>query len=363
MKILFVITGLGVGGAEAVVTNLADELSNRGHEVCIAYLAGDAVIVPKSEAVSLVSLRLEGIFNLFSVFIRLRRLIVSYRPDVVHSHMLHANLVSRIARLTVKIPRLICTAHSNFEGGAARMLAYRLTDSLGDVFTNVSQHAVLAFEMLHAVPKGKMIAVLNGIDSQKFYPDAERRQLYREKLGFGDKQILMAVGRLYESKDYPNLINAFFNVRENNANTRLVIVGDGPLREALHNMVIDLGLANHVEFLGVRHDIPDLLRAADVFVLSSAWEGFALVVGEAMATERVVVATDCGGVKEVLGDAGFLVPASDVTSLSQGLHKALSLEYAQTNKLGDAARKRIIQNNSIHRVIDRWLEIYRVKDV
>lgn len=363
MKILFVITGLGVGGAEAVVTNLADELSNRGHQVCIAYLAGEAIIVPKNSSVSLVSLKLKGFFSLFSVFIRLRQLIISYRPDVVHSHMLHANLVSRIARLTVKIPRLICTAHSNFEGGAIRMLAYRLTDSLGDVFTNVSQHAVLAFEKLHAVPKDKMIAVLNGIDSQKFYPDAERRQIYRNKMGFGEKKILIAVGRLFESKDYPNLINAFSVIKEKDANTKLIVVGDGPLRETLHDMVVKLGLAGHVEFLGVRHDIPDLLRAADVFVLSSAWEGFALVVGEAMATERVVVATDCGGVREVLGDAGFLVPTSDVLALSQGMQRALSLDHTQATMLGVAARKRIIQNNSIHSTIDRWLDIYSVRNV
>ncbi|MEA9990737.1 glycosyltransferase [Pseudomonas sp. RTS1] len=363
MKILFVITGLGVGGAEAVVVNLADELSNRGHQVCIAYLAGDAIIVPKNKSVSLVSLKLEGFFSLAAVFIRLRRLIISYRPDVVHSHMLHANLVSRIARLSVKIPRLICTAHSNFEGGAVRMLAYRLTNPLGDVFTNVSQHAVCAFEKRHAVPKGKMIPVLNGIDSRKFYPDAERRQIYRNKFGFGEKQILIAVGRLYESKDYPNLINAFLDVREKNANTKLIIVGDGPLRETLNNMVVGLGLADHVEFLGVRHDIPDLLRAADVFVLSSAWEGFALVVGEAMATEKVVVATDCGGVREVLGDDGFLVPTSDVFALSRGVHRALSLEHTQATRLGIAARKRIIQNNSIESAIERWLDIYGVKDV
>jgi glycosyltransferase involved in cell wall biosynthesis len=239
------------------------------------------------------------------------------------------------------------------------MLAYRVTDSLGDVFTNVSRHAVTAFEQLHAVPKGKMIAVLNGIDSGKFYPDMELREVCRENLKLRDKQVLIAVGRLYESKDYPSLINAFYDVKQKNKNTKLLIVGDGPLREMLKNMVLGLGLENDVEFLGVRHDIPTLLRAADIFVLSSAWEGFALVVGEAMATEKVVVATDCGGVKEVLGDTGFLVPVNDAGALAEGLQQALSLEHAQAASLGSAARQRIIQNNSIHETVNRWLEIYK----
>lgn len=359
MRVLFVITGLGVGGAEVVVTNLADELTKSGHQVCIAYLTGDVYVRPKNDSISLVSLRLNSLVSFPRALFKLRQLVAQFKPDVVHSHMFHSNILARLVRLTIRLPRLICTAHSNNEGGKLRMFLYRVTNFLADIFTNVSCGAVSSFEKSGAVTKGGMIAVLNGIDSTKFYPDPIRRTLYRDELDLGSDKVIMAVGRLYEPKDYPNLIDAFAEIFNNEKNIKLLIVGEGPLRSVLQQQVNELELSEKVIFLGLRYDVPDLLRAADIFVLSSAWEGFALVVGEAMATGLTVVATDCGGVAEVLGDTGYLVPAKNSTELSIALNKAILLSSEEAAKIGTSARARIILNNSISATVARWLDIYQ----
>ncbi len=100
------------------------------------------------------------------------------------------------------------------------------------------------------------------------------------------------------------------------------------------------------------------MRAADVFVLSSAWEGFGLVVAEAMATEKVVVVTDSGGVKEVVGDCGLLVPPQNSEALADALETALNMPPDKAKALGEKARLRIVENFNLESVVARWLEIY-----
>jgi glycosyltransferase involved in cell wall biosynthesis len=278
--------------------------------------------------------------------------------------MIHANLLARLVRLSTNVPRLVCTAHNTNEGGRLRMMAYRLTDFLADVSTNVSREAVEAFEAKGAVPRGKMLAVLNAIDCDVFSPDVQPRLEIRQAFSVDrDTMVFIAVGRLFEAKDYPNLLTAFAEVSASLPNSCLWIVGDGPLRVELENMSGDLGLAERVRFLGVRHDIPALLRAADVFVLSSSWEGFGLVVAEAMATGTRVVATDCGGVREVVGDCGYLVPPCDSKALGNAMLVAANLSAEQVETLGRTARQRIVELFSLDRAVDRWLEIYSGKGV
>ena len=361
MKILFLITGLGIGGAERLVLDLADQLSTRGHQIRIAYLVGPARLLPNNPDIKVVSIGIsKSPFGFARGYLRLRQLIRDFKPDVVHSHMVHANLLARLVRLTTKIPRLICTAHTTNEGGRLRMLAYRLTDSLADIFTNVSKEAVVALEAKGAAPPGRMLVVFNGSDTQKFSPDCLTRESVRERFEVGSDKIILAVGRLVEAKDYPNLLSAFAKIASRIKNVKLWIIGDGPLREFLESLVAELGLGERVTFLGIRldHDIPDLMRAADVFVLSSAWEGFGLVVAEAMATERVVVATDSGGVKELVGDCGLLVAPQNSEALARALEKALNMSPEQVKILGEKARRRIVENFSLDSLVDRWLEIY-----
>ncbi len=157
MKILYVITGLGGGGAEKVLVELADQMIEKGNEVKIAYLKGEVIVKPKNPEIQLVYLGLENPLNLIKAYRKYFNLINFFKPDIVHSHMVHANIFVRIfRRFHYPISRLICSAHSSNEGGKIRMLMYRWTHSLSEVTTNVSHHAASNFEKLGAVPMGKI---------------------------------------------------------------------------------------------------------------------------------------------------------------------------------------------------------------
>lgn len=358
MKILLTITGLAMGGAEHVVVNLADALTARGYQVKIAYLTGEALVLPKSASVEVVSIGMQGSKDFFKAYFKLRRVVKYFKPDVVHGHMIHANLLSRLLRLTVSIPKLICTSHSNNEGGTLRMLAYRLTDRLADISTNVSQDAVDEFVKKGAVKAGRMVAVVNGIDINRFVFNTDARTALRHQLNLESKKMLLAVGRLDKPKDYPNLLNAIAQLVNTRKDFKVFIAGDGPLKSDLLSLVKRLEITDFVDFLGVRRDIPELMSAADSFVLPSAWEGFGLVVAEAMACERVVVATDCGGVKEVVGSNGFLVEPKNNDLLAQALNEALNVSDADRVEIGAGARQRIIDHFSLDANVEAYLKLY-----
>ncbi len=233
------------------------------------------------------------------------------------------------------------------------MLLYRITDWLCDLTTNVSKEAVERFVFLNASPAAKITHVYNGIDTDKFVFDQIARERIRESNSIKGPLIL-AVGRLTEAKDYPNLLNALVLVLEELPDVKLWIVGDGHLKENLLTESVTLNVSNHVTFLGVRNDVYKIMSAADVFVLSSAWEGFPLVVAEALACQRPVVATDCGGVRESISENGQLVePKSHVA-----LAKAIIFCLQNNVTLNKSGRQRVEDYFSFNKIIPIWETLY-----
>lgn len=355
-KILFLITGLGVGGAERQVTDLATSLKKDGHDITICYLKGEALIRPMQDEITLIKADFDKSPALG--FLKLISIIKKIKPDVVHSHMIHANILTRLARIFTKIPLLVSTAHSKNEGGWLRMRAYQFTDFLTDITTNVSHEATEEFIRLKSTPRNKIITIYNGIDTKKFSPNINVREEYRNLLNISDEKLFLAVGRLVDAKDYPNMLHSIKEVYKKEKNIKLFIVGDGPLRKDLEIMTDSLGIKKIVHFLGIRKDVENLMNAADYFLLSSAWEGFGLVVAEAMATEKIVIATDSGGVAEVVGDKGFIVPPSDSIALSEAIIQAINMKDDDSMNLKSEARNRIINNFSIESAKKNYLKIY-----
>jgi glycosyltransferase involved in cell wall biosynthesis len=281
-----------------------------------------------------------------------RRFLEEFRPDLVHSHSFHANFVARILKMLRPVTVVLSTVHNVDEGGWARMLAYRLTDGLSRRTTAVCDAAAKRFVRLRAVPRRKCVVVTNGIDLAEFQPDSARRVEMREGMGAKDEFIWLAVGRIVPAKDYPNLLEAFEKVRWEFNKTQLWIAGEGP----------DGGMArteDGVGWLGLRRDMAAVYDAADGFVLGSRWEGMPLVVAEAMAMEKPVVATDVGGVRQLVGDVGVVVPAMD----SEGLAAAMIGIMERTNEervaMGCAGRGRVQEKFSIDAKADEWAGIYQ----
>ncbi|CNH21101.1 WbcN protein [Yersinia thracica] len=362
LNLLYIITGLGMGGAEQQVCLLADKMVNDGHNVMIISLTGETIVKPR-ENITIKNLNMgKSLLGLLSSLLKVKKIVKEFSPDVVHSHMFHANIFSRFLRILVKIPCLVCTAHNTNEGNKFRMLMYRWTDKLASISTNVSKEAVDIFIHKGASFPGRMIAIPNGIDIDRFKYSPETRFFKRNEFNINDNiPMLLSVGRLTEAKDYPNLLYAYSLLLKNKntfGKSLLYIVGVGHLQSELETLVESLNIKDNVHFLGIRTDVFELMCAADIFILSSAWEGFGLVVAEAMACERVIVATDSGGVKEVVGDCGELVPVKDNVALSEAILKMLMLSDAEKRVLGVFARERIIKNNSIDNIVNKWLNIY-----
>lgn len=364
MKILLVITGLGMGGAERQICDLADGFASLGYEVKIAYLLKPIILSPKSNKVEVVWLGAnKGGAAMVKALYRLIKLIKVMQPDVVHSHMFHSNVIARLARVFHSTSNFVNTAHNISEGGRVRMLIYRLTNFLADTFTNVSQEAVEAFELKKAVPKNMMLVTHNGIDTERFTFFSNARKRIRGELGLEDKKVFIAIGRFHKQKDYPNLLRSFAILCKKDKNVHLIIVGDGELRGQIELTIKEYCLDNNVSLLGLRSDVPELLSASDVFVLSSAWEGFGLVVAEAMACERVVVATNCGGVAEVLGNEGLLVKPNHNLELASAMEKSISFSDNKRLSMGASSRNRVIEKYSLKAAIDNWLVIYKSKNL
>lgn len=355
---MFVITGLGMGGAEKQVCSLADELYEKGHDISIVYFYGKRIVSPIND-VEIIHLPVKFLsFSLIVSFIQFLKIINKLAPDVIHSHMYHANIISRIARLFVNIPKLITTAHSNNEGGRLRMLTYRLTNFLSDKFTNVSLMAVDDFIFKGAADINTISCVYNGIDTE----------VYKKELAIGrpklvpqlanNEYVLLCVGRFSEAKDYPTLLKSIQLLINEKHNIHLLVVGDGELRPMVEGLISNYGLANYVSLLGNRGDISELMNYADCFILPSKYEGFGLVLAEAMSCETLVISTNSGGPKEILSDYGFLIPSESPSLMSNEIIKVMGLkseEYAFRVKKG---RQYILDNFSIESIVEQWVEIY-----
>jgi glycosyltransferase involved in cell wall biosynthesis len=361
LRILFVLTGLAYGGAETQLVRLATRLKSRGWEVSVVSLMPPKAYVEDLEAagIPVFSLNIWRKLPDPRPVLRLARIIRKWQPDVVHSHMVHANLLARIVRFLAPIPVLICSARNIDEGGRFREILYRLTDSLCDLTTQVSHAGLERYVRVGAVPRHKIRYIPNGVDTERFKPNLEDRLKFRKELGV-DGFVWLAVGRFDPQKDYPTMLQAFARVVHKHSNTILLIAGDGPLRKTMENLARELGIEKRTKFLGIRRDIPQLMNAADAYVMSSSWEGMPNVLLEASATGLPIVATDVGGNREIVldGVTGFLVPPRNPEALARAMLRIMDLSDEERKEMGKRARKHIEVKFNLDRVVDLWEILY-----
>ena len=287
---------------------------------------------------------------------RAHRLLRAFHPDLIHGHTFFANIVVRLLKIDTPALCIVNTIHNVYEGGWLRMLAYRCTDRLSQCTTAVSAAAAQRYIRLKALHSEKCLILHNGIETDELVPVEKKRIEIRDKMGAQAEFIWLAAGRVVPAKDYPNLLRAFACVQAAFPLTQLWSVGEwvGPHPASL--FAAEGGAMPQVRWLGLRRDLPALLDAADGFVLSSAWEGMPLVVGEAMAMEKPVVATDVGGVRELVGEAGVVVPARNPEILAQAMLRVM--ESTERRAMGHAARARILKNFQMDAKADEWEALY-----
>lgn len=362
MKIVYITTSLDYGGAETQVVQLALRLKSRGWEVLIVSMLHPKAHVEVMEKANIPVYSLgmaRGVPGLGGL-LRLIRILKIQQPHIVHSHMVHANLIARISRLFTKITVLISTAHNITEGDRWREIAYRITDGLSELTTNVSQAAVGRYIQVGAVPRSKIRFVPNGVDTNCFMMDNKVRERMRGQLDLNNRFVWLAVGRLEAVKDYPNMLNAFAKINSHPLRPLLLIAGRGPLQRDIEELINKMSLNEYVRLLGIRSDVPFLMQAVDAYIMSSAWEGLPMVLLEAAAAGLTIVATDVGGNGEIVinNKSGFTVPPKNSEALSIAITKVMSMSCEDRQQFGLAGRKHVLECYDLDRVADQWVALY-----
>ncbi len=366
-SVVMLIIGLEIGGAETEMVQAAEKLVERGWKVRVVSMLPLTGLAQRlgEGGIEVSDLGMRRGRPSLRAFLALRRMLLRWRPDVLHSHMFHANILARLVRKTVKIPLQISTAQNISEGGRAREWLYRWTDRWTDLTTQVSAAGADRYLARRLVTPGKIEVVCNSVDPERFAPDRQAREPMRRELGLDDRFIWLAVGHLEAQKDYPNMLRAFAELGAADSTTgksdsHLLIAGRGSRLDELQRLTADLGIARQVSFLGMRRDIPRLLNAADCFLMSSAWEGTPLAMLEATAAGLPVVATDVGGNGEVVvdGEGGWIVPAADSSALARAMGRMIALSAGERRRTGERARRRTVEHYSLRGTVDRWVEIY-----
>jgi len=364
MRVLFLSTSMGMGGADKQVLCAAHELHSRGYDVLIVSLTtlGPMGLEARASGIPTESLEMRRGVPDPRGLLRLVRLVRAWRPDVLHSHMVHANLMARALRVLIPVPAMVSTIHNIYEVGPLWMAAYRLTNPLVDHMTIISQAAADRFVTEKIVPKRLLTVIPNGVDTERFrtVPDGARESV-RTSLGLAQEFVWLAVGRFEIAKDYANMLRGFARVRERYPQTILLLVGRGALQAETEALAQALGLGRSVRFLGVRDDVPELMRAADGYVMSSAWEGMPIVLLEASAAGLPVVTTLVGGNHEVVleNETGFLVPPRDSDALGLAMLRLMESPEARRRSMGKRGREHVRLHYGLGRVVDRWEELYR----
>ncbi len=362
-RILFLITSLTHGGAQTQLILLSQRLVRRGWKVKLVSVMPPQAYVDEFQGagvpVATLGVRRKAP-NPWPV-IRLLQEISQWRPQIVHSHLVHANLFARLVRPWVRVPVMICTAHNIYEGGRLREWLYRFTDPFCDLTTQVSRAGRARYIAIKASPSHKIRYIPNGIDTRRFQPNPQVRLALRRALGVENHFLFLSIGRLAPEKDYPNLLHAFAQVVPKAAHARLFIVGDGPLKPAMQDLAQRLGIDAQVRFLGTRRDVANLMNAADAFVVSSAWEGMPMVLLEAAASGLPAVATDVGDNRAIVldGQTGFLAPPHQAETLAEAMLRLMALPEPTRRRMGERARAHVQANFDIERVVDQWEDLYQ----
>jgi glycosyltransferase involved in cell wall biosynthesis len=349
-----------VGGAEQQAILLAKGLRRRGWRVSVVALSGsggDAAAELEDAGVPFLSLQMRKGLADPRGWIRFNRWLRREQPDVLHAHLPHAAWLARWSRLAAPVPLVVDTLHSSSTGAMGRHFGYACSLWLTDHVTAVSEATAASHLAAGMVRESELSVVWNGIDVDRWQPDARARCEAREELGVKDDFLWLAVGRLEAVKDYPSLLRAMTRTPER---ARLLVLGAGPQEGRLAELAEWLGLKQRVRFAGFEPNVLRWMRAADGFVLSSRYEGLPMVLLEAGACVVPVVATDVPGTREVIvdGETGWLAPAGDAEELAKTMMKLMHTPPDARHAMGERARRHVARNFSLEAALDRWERLY-----
>jgi glycosyltransferase involved in cell wall biosynthesis len=365
VRLLHLITRLPIGGAEQLLVDVVRRLDRSRFDsiVCCIQETGDLGAEIERAGVPLVCIhRMKSKRFDFRAIADLARLMRRERIDLLHTHLYHANLYGRLAALLAGVPAVASVHNVYTRTKLHRRLLNRLLSRASAKVIAVSEDIKRDLVRYDGIPPDKIVTIHNGIDVGRIDTQVPRQQA-RERLGIGsDELALGCIARLEEQKGHRFLLESLAMLARDEtlkARLKLIIAGDGRLRKDLEDQAAALGVAGRTAFLGMRRDIPEILRALDICVMPSLWEGLSLAMLEAMAAGLPLVISDVGGVSQVVGEDqyGVRVPAGDAAALARAIG-SLARAPERRAALGAAAKRRVLESFSTDAMMAKLTRVY-----
>lgn len=373
MKIVHIITGLNNGGAEGVLYRLVTNDKNNEHVVISMMDAGKYGPLLIDQGFSVYCLNMESGKLSPKSILKLRKYLKDSNPDVVQTWMYHADLVGGLVARSLGIKKIFWNLrHSNFDSNHTKSSTIKIAKinaKLSKIIPSkiiccakgaVKAHSDLGYD------KDKIVVIGNGYDLNTFKIDTNVREVTRNELNIGKKPVLGMVGRYDPQKNHKGLIEALSIVKKKGYDFDLILVGRDLNKDnkVLLKQIREYDLDEEVHLLDQRNDIPSIMNALDIHVLSSSYgEGFPNVIAEAMACGTPCIATDIGDSRLIVNKFGSIVEPSNVNKLSSAIMKNLNLmsdEIAWKN-LVLSSHRHITENFSIQNMVENYNKAWNSK--
>ncbi len=361
-RLLIVNSTLHIGGAEQVAACLAEHVDREAFDTAACYLKEPGHIADQMlrSAVDLVPIPgLRSGRRDYLTFLKLRRLIRSRRIEVIHTHDIHGMIDGAACRLTTPGLRFVHTFH--YGNYPDRRIRHKFIEGalsrVADVLIAVSHSQATAIRKLYRIPENRIRVVWNGVEEPKTSEEALRLQW---SIPAGTP-VIASISTLIAQKGIGHLLEAAALLRQSGERFVLLIAGDGLLRQGLLARSAELGLQAHVQFLGwVPQASSKVFPLCDIFVQSSLWEAMSIVLLEAMASAKPVVATSVGENPLVMlpGATGLMVPPANPARLAEALRTLLHDPELRV-RMGQAGRARYQQLFTVQHMISAHEKIYR----
>jgi glycosyltransferase involved in cell wall biosynthesis len=367
LKLLHIIAGLKNGGAEAVLFRIiSDKTYNFQHEVISLSDQGFYGELLLMKGIKVTTLNITSPISVFSGFLRLLSLIKLSRPDIVQTWMYHADILGGIAAKIIGIKKIIWGVHTTFlhpeETKKTTKIAVNISKYLSYLVPTkiicCSETALKSHEKI-GYDSSKLMIINNGFDTDAFRPDLKQRNLVRNMLSLDDNVFVIGmIARWHPVKHHEMLLEALKKIKSSNFEWKCLLIGDemNDENEKLNLLINQYGLKNYVMCLGPRQDMPSVINALDVHILTSSSESFGNVTAEAMSCGVPCIMTNVGEASNLLFEVGWIVPIRNSSSLAdciKDVHKeSLNLEKWNLQKLN--SRKKIQDNYSIQYMISSY---------
>ena len=363
IKVVRLITGLEIGGAELGLRDNIRYFDRTKFSFVVICLYNNGSVGRQIEklGIPVIDMRMRS-FGDPAGLLRLCRTLKELKPDVLHTHLFRANVWGRLMGAMLSIPVVISSEHSLTQNDLAGYRRTRLL-SIIDYCTALCCDRIIAVSeatkkrLLEAgIPERKIEVILNAVETE-LYEREENGDSIRKEFGLENAKVVTIVARLVGFKNHALLIEAFAGVVQRLPEAKLLIVGSGPLENELRARA-EAAIPGSAIFAGNRDDIPAVMAASDIVLLSSNNEPFGKVLVEAMASGKPVIGTAVDGIPEVIGtESGILVPRGDAPALADAIFRLLS-DAELAAAMGQAGRKRAREKFNVRGAVRRMEELY-----